>query len=710
MGVLLALVLGGAVEGLVGAQSLAQDSSSSRPALEVDVFPGRSWENRAAPLSGDPLQVEPGSAVTFDGATIEDGEIDDVAAAVNATPGVSFTNLTGNGQNANITLRGAGNQTLLTTAEQPVGLYVDDVFLANPAAFNFDLFDAERIEVLRGPQGTRGGRNSIAGAIRIETVKPRPGTSVESELTLGTFELRRLRANANTALIEDRIFNRLAATYTDRDGTVENLAGGDEINTLQNWGLRNQTGFALTPDLDARLSLDFADYSPVQTAIGPFDTVVDQEVTLFDPFEDNRQLYGGALTLDWRGSGFDLTSITALRGLHYDAEGSDFGGANLLLQQIEDDQLQASQEFRFSGSAGPDLDWVAGSYFFAEDLERGGFQQFNALAPVAGLPAGHRETSLGEQFFLSGALFGEATWHLTEKLDLIAGARLTYDHKSLDYRHVANDGIGALAPLQSLSDEISTLDLSPRVGLAYHPSENLTLYGTVARGYKGGGFNTAQIAGSDASFDAETAINYEIGVKSTWFDDRLVANASAFWFDWNDQQVQSIEFLGFPTVNAEASRVRGADLSIAARPIPGVDFIFGAAYTDATFTDFTDFPARAGITDVTDRRIPLSSEVTVNAALQVRRPLDEEARWFGRVDYAYRSDLFFDAPNAVRQPGYHLVSAKAGIETDAMGFYFWGKNLLDSKYRLSAADNGINGLTSVAGEPRSFGIELKVRF
>ena len=337
---------------------------------------------------------------------------------------------------------------------------------------------------------------------------------------------------------------------------------------------------------------------------------------------------------------------------------------------------------------------------------------FTGLAPALGLPPGHRETSSVEQTAYSLALYGDVTWHLGDRLDVFAGARLTYDKKQIDYRHLADDGIGALAPLQSLDDSLSHLDLSPRLGLSYDLTPEVLLYGVVSKGYRAGGFNTFFVQGDNLKVGHEVAWNLELGVKSTWFDDRLVANAAAYWFEWEDQQVQSSS-LGFPVLNADLSRSLGLELSLAGRPRPGLDLFVGLALTEAEFKDFKDYPANVtGVpSDVSGNRLPYSSRFDIALGGQWIHPIESGLRLFGRVDYRYRSALPFDPQGVLDQAGYDLLDARVGLEGDHWGLYLWGKNLTDSDYRVVALEGFAPDFNqAVAGEERTFGLEARVTF
>ena len=222
-------------------EAASETGAQSAPgSLFVPIFPGRRWEQRSAPLAGDPRQDQPVSATVLDKQTLSDTKIEDVVDLVKVVPGLSYSSLNGNGQTSNYTLRGISRFAPFTTTDYPVGLTVDGVPIANPAAYNFALFDVSRAEVLRGPQGTLGGRNAIAGLLNFETVAPLPKYGSTLISSYGNFDERSVRGSINSPLVDGKLYQRFSAAYRRRDGNLRNLAGGKPVNDRNDWGLRQQ--------------------------------------------------------------------------------------------------------------------------------------------------------------------------------------------------------------------------------------------------------------------------------------------------------------------------------------------------------------------------------------------------------------------------------------------------------------------------------------
>jgi len=682
-----------------------QGETSPDSSLHVTIRPSRRWERVTTPLAEDPLQTAPASATVYDEETIRDARIEEVEDIAATTPGMQMS-----GSTNRIVLRGAGDLLLFSTAEAPVGLYVDDVYIPNPGAFNFDLFDIERIEVLRGPQGYGGGRGAVAGDVRIRTVGPKPENSGALQAAYGSYHQRELHGTVNATTPDRTVLNRLTASVLRRDGTVRNLASGERISDRRNWGVRDQLAVRIGADAKAELSADFAAYNPVRPAPGPFDSVLDGNVSIFAPLTEKRRIFGGALRLDKSYGDMDVFSITAVRGFHFDTFGSDYGPNNLLNRGLDQSERYASHEIRLAGRHRR-VDWTTGVFLYGEAKDQESvIELINAAVPLF-LPIGHKETSIADQSLWSAAVFGEATWHVTDRLDLFAGLRGNYDHQSLDYAYVSNDGIAVLAPRQTRSESAGFTGLGWRAGISYELTPGVAPYVSVSRAQKPGGFNTILLPTTAVGFDKETATSYELGVKSEWLNGQLVANAAAFWFRRKNQQVQNVAAFGAPTVNARESLSKGLELTVAGRPAPGLDLLLTYAFTDSEFNDFPDFPLPGNTTmDLAGRDLPFVSEHGLTVAAHYVRPLTEEVRLVARADFRFRSSFHFDPQNRLRQPSYGLWNVRLGVRSDRWELSGWMKNLTDKRYRTSAATDPANGVLATPGDPRTVGLEFRRQF
>ncbi len=685
--------------------------------IEIRPLPSQTITTRRVEES---LERAPVSAKVFDRETVREADFRDVVDVIEATPGINYTTSTDSDRTTNISVRGVGSVIIGAGVDSALAYYVDDVFIGNPIGFNSDLFDVDRIEVLRGPQGTLFGKNALAGAINVFSVRPSAEPAQEWEAEFGNYDFYKLRSVVGSPIVDDGLSGRLAAVFTDRDGTIRNTAGDrGDIKTIENWGVRGQLTGKSDGPLQASLSLDYSEDRPTVTAAAGFDEVLDRVVAIRDPFDEKRNLWGGSAKVTYKKPNFELTSVTGIRGFSFASEGSDFVATDNFIQSQEDQQTQFSQEIRIASPEDTRLRWTGGVFAFYEDVNTVSFQELRDLAATFGVARGHRETSIADLTSQSYALFGDATWELADRLDVSSGLRITHERKTIDYSHSGSTGVGVLATQQVFGGSLSENDLSPRFNVSYRPMEDVMLYGSLSHGFKSGGFSNVFVSGDQFAFEAENAWNYEIGVKSHWWERRLAINASAFYFDWKDQQVQDFNTsFGVITANASNATSKGFDIDVAARPLNGVDINAWISYALSTFESFVDFPTPVAgdltrTTDVSGNRVPFASKLSYNAAVQYKRPLFADVSLMARLDYSYKGPFYFDAINSLKQGGYGLLDGRIGITgTNRWGkdwdLSVWVKNIFDTKYRTFAADRGaVLGIVASVGDPRMFGIRFR---
>jgi iron complex outermembrane receptor protein len=232
-------------------------------------------------------------------------------------------------------------------------------------------------------------------------------------------------------------------------------------------------------------------------------------------------------------------------------------------------------------------------------------------------------------------------------------------------------------------------------------------YASVSRGYKAGAFNSQLVGDTHFKFAAETAWNYEIGLKSMFLDDRVTFNVAAFYFDWQDPQVSVFNGFFFTTSNARSARSFGGECELVARPLPGFDVNVGGGYADATFVRFDNFlPGQSAA----GHRVPYTSKFTANAAVQYRLPLTAWIALMLRWDAAYKSSLFYDVANSLKEPGYVLVNVRLGLESERWDFFGFVRNMFDERYRTMGFLTPTQGPIGAPGDPRTYGVQVRIRF
>jgi iron complex outermembrane receptor protein len=628
--------------GLISAPTLyAAETSSSyvdSEQAEILVTARRREENS---------QDVPVAISALSGSTLDSTGTLNIGDVAQLAPALQF--YSSNPRNSAITIRGLGSPFGLTNdgIEPGVGVYVDQVYYARPAATTFDFIDIDQLEILRGPQGTLYGKNTDAGAVNITSKKPSLTPEAEGEVLGGNYHFLQGKASVSGPLLAETVTGRLGISYTHRDGTIYDVTTGRNINEEYNVGLRGQLLLNINETLSAKFYADYSyqnplccgqlfvrtgstqrplsrQYAALAAASGyappstnPFDRIADLDAEL-----RARQRYGGASSvIDWKIGPGTLTSVTAWRYWGWDpANDRDFTGLPITtISQNPSIEYQFSQELRYSGSTDR-LDYVVGVYAFREHVNTSGLQEQGSLASrwlLSGASANDSSILDGLQSHntvrlrdSSAAIFSQLAYHLAPSLQLQLGLRVNYDDKSGSYDAAVNNGpntsltgaqLGVLAP-QDYAAHFSNTDISGNFTVSYAWTAHLMSYATYARSTKPGGINLNGLPldaqnrpiTSVETVSPEKVNDYELGLKSQFLENRVTADVDAFWTDIHDYQAtvtnsQANVIRGY-LANAQAVRARGVEFDSTVRPIDSLKLYINGAFTDARYISFKDAP------------------------------------------------------------------------------------------------------------------------
>jgi len=559
-----------------------------------------------------------------------------------------------NPRNTTLNIRGMGSTFGLTNdgIDPGVGFYVDGVYYARPAATTLDFIDVERIEVLRGPQGTLFGKNTTAGAFNITTRKASFTPGANFEVSYGNYGYIQAKSSI-TGPLSNNLAARVSFSGTQRDGVLYNVATEKHVNDLNNLGVRGQLLYTPSSRVEIVLAADasrqrpdgyaqvVAGVAPTQRAAyrqfeqiiadlgydlptrNPFDRKIDHDT----PWRSGNDLGGVSLNADIQLGSGTLTSTTAWRYWNWDPSNDrDFTGLPVLsLSQATSKHKQWSQEIRYAGDLSSNLSGVFGVYAIGQDLktdpyhiEESGAAQWrfsqSSNSPLWATPGlfdgyGIRTTSKLTSF--SGAVFGQLDWAITEKLHVLPGLRFNYDDKKVDFNRQTYGGLETADPeLIALKNAVYTdqafnantdnTNLSGQITLAYKANERINTYATFSTNYKPIGLNLGGLPTSGgapmlelAEIKPEYVQHYEIGIK-TRPSDYSILNLTVYNTDVKDfqTQVQTAEVgvnRGY-LANAEKVRVRGAELDGNIN-INNIFSFYGAlSYTDGKYVSFTNAP------------------------------------------------------------------------------------------------------------------------
>jgi iron complex outermembrane recepter protein len=648
---------------------------------------------------GERLQDVPITVTVLDAEQIQYARVQQIGDVASRTPGVSFDAYPAS--QPRVFIRGIGSPDRGAAGDPSAAVFLDEIYLGRPAAVAFDAFDLERIEVLKGPQGTLYGRNVVGGAINVLSRRADPSAfDAGAEVTVGNYQRLDGAAFVNAPLADGKAAVRASGSWRTHDGYVRNTFTGNRVEDQDTSSTRLQ--LVARPSDDVRLSFtldgtrdratgpaqhafDLDEGSP-RAAFWTVDRNRERTAGATDGYQD-RDTWGARLQLDWDVSFATLTYLGSYRDLDYHTF-YDFDGGNRATNLIDiaganDEQSDFySNELRMSSLPGARVSWVAGLYNFGSDTDRLDTLALNLAGDALNEIYTQRAT------LDSYAVFGDVSWPLTDRFSVTTGVRYSRDEK--DYR-VSNTAGAAIVRAEERFDV--TVDRSYdaatyRFGGSFNLAEDHLLYLMVSRGFKSGGFQDTPASAADAAddFDPEYATQYELGQKSTFADGTLVWNNTLFLLDYTDLQTRRVlDSLAIVTDNAGEATIKGYETYLSWRAFAGARLTLSYAYTDATFDVFTPEPGL----DYAGNRISRTPEHKVVVSPSYEWLLSQGATLSFAADYSYESRIFDDNSNEapeIREPT-HFVDARVVYTSadDKWAVSMWGKNLTDELTRTFQA-------------------------
>lgn len=660
------------------------------------------------------------------------------------SPNVAVKNVYGNSFPI-ITIRGVGFNIFQSNQSSAAAVHVDDVYLGSPALLGFNLFDIERVEVLKGPQGTLYGRNTTAGNINYVTRRPHGEFEALLRLGYGRFDATRAEILLNAPL-GAALNGRLSGVYDYSDGWIENRLMGRNGAGANVLALRGQLDWAPAENLKVLLRMHggrdhskISYYKPRGTACPPGDRPNPLTCTDFlgysdidpDPWAVRSNLsgrydnpaYGTSVTLDWRGDAAALTSISAYD--HFErryADDDDASPSTSAHQNYDESFRQFSQELRLLSTTEGTLGWIIGAYFADERIRLFRDADISDLSGLLGAAPPFVFLMNADQETQAAALFGQTEWQLAERWKLTAGARFTRERKSYDYRNDMLIVAPPVIPGASVTGlRESWNDLSGRLGLDFSVSEDVLAYASISKGFKSGGFpaGTTLSNAQVLPYDPEDLIAYELGLKSTLLERRLRLNGAVFYYDYRDKQ----EFAYLPgavpgappnqvLTNAAKARIYGAEAELTWRAAQRLELSAALGVLDTRIEEFRS----AALADqaIAGNRLPNAPETSVNGRVRYELPLPDGSALVASADASYESEIYFDIQNdPSRREGGHTVlntSLSWTSQDESWAATLWGRNLSDRAFKVDSQDFGLGFLIDTYAPPRTFGVSVAKRW
>jgi len=591
------------------------------------------------------------------------------------------------------TLRGLHNTQLFS--DPAVVMYVDDAPFGNVFSYSTELYDVERLEVLRGPQGTVFGKNSEAGVIHITTRRPGDRFEAEGAASYGSYDAQYYRAAVTGPILTNRLYFGFAGIFEKRDGFLHNTNLKTEPDSIEGLSGRSFLEWKPASDWNIRFAMTGQDFDDGAQRLVPLGGGHFKNASDFAGVTDT-QSNGQSLRVEHRAPGFTFLSVTSrldwqLDPFKLDLDLSPFVGNTALIRQ---EQEQWTQELRVQSP--PEAEtwkWRAGFFLSTTETEGDSTRNFFVFPP--GFFANERTRfTMDDDTY---ALFGSVTARVGDKLDLTLGTRLEWTHKEID--RSKSSTIVAVGPTHRDED---FFNVAPKAGLEYHLTDAVTLYGSSGLGFRPGGFSAFIDPPASPEYDTELVWANELGAKTGWLERKLSVNAALFYNRVWDYQVERTVAgtTDLAIFTAPEVHTMGAEVELIARPVTGLELSGAFGYTHAEFVRYQD--PTTGV-DLAGNDTPYTPEFTATAAAQYKHRLG----FFGRVEFVAIGETFYDEANTgrFRQASYGLLNARLGYERKHFAVFLFGRNLTDTEYFVNKVVDLVAG---VPGEPATIGAMVQL--
>lgn len=681
--------------------NLEEDASQ----LDAVVVQGFSGVIGQARRRAESIQSIPESVVTFTSEQIEATGVSNLETFASQVPNLSFSSSQNVGVNF-ITVRGIPQ---IRNGDAPISFVVDGVTIPDANLFNQELFDLAMIEIVKGPQGALYGKNAIGGAINVVTQQP---TNIsKNRITLGYGNGNTIKAQGafSGPISKDKVFYRVSGSYKQSDGFFFNTTNQTEPDYYDDINFRGQLKFNLSDNFTATVS---GQYSNLQSGAlyyhiptngntsietNNFDDLAAESDVLGDAFVKN---FFGYLKLEYDLGNATLQSVTSYNDAKRNHEGDlDHSSFAAVLQYQDSDSKVFNQEVRVSSKdSDSPFSWDVGGFYQKNE------RYLNTIATLADNSPLLSNTYTNS--YNTFAAFAFLDFKATDRLTLSLGLR--YDNDEIEQENSAITN----------NLETSASEFQPKFSVAFKATENMMMYANYGRGYRAGGFNGNNTALFDQEFRPETSNNYEIGVKTNWWNDRLILNVAGFYIDFNDQQQYGVSvsppdiLLG--NYNYVESEVRGFEADLKLRTSEYLDILVGYGAVRSVILD-------GGMAGTTDRsafnnvETPFIPQQNYNFALQSNFPISENIDFNGFLTLKGTGQIYWHEDTDDVSPGYELLDGRLGFSiNNKFDINLWGSNILDEKYALehfSSSSAGGGGQDLVwLGRPATYGIDLIFKF
>jgi len=631
-------------------------------------------------------------------------------------------------------------------SENPaVSTYIDDVNNIDILANGFAFTDIERIEVLRGPQGTLYGRNAMGGVVNIITKKPTNKTSAFGELSFGNLGLQRYSTGYKTPIIKDKLFFGMNGLYQTQEGFLKNditgtsstdtklngKAVGGEQNFYGNIYLKWLPTSRFNVTLNVKGQKDKSDNSGfmVSQSSDTYAFENPDRINLARIAKHERNILNTSLVAKYLGNNYTLTSISALQTISFGFQDLDFPGIyhsyyNGKIGELLPPQKVWSEEFRINSNSEGKLQYTAGVYWFAqkgyEPTTNTAYELSNAEATMFGLPSGAFLINRNRSNNSGIAGFGELSYLLTPKLKATFGLR--YDHEK---REAIFNGFGDAMLLNGVVTDIKPnitangtySAVSPKLSLSYAINDLSNIYASFTRGFRAGGINASSLpAGVRQTFNPEFSNNYELGYKAFLLDKKLNVGASAFLIQWKDLQFYNLVApFTYARENVGDAQSAGFELEITAIPAKGLQLDGSFGYNPTEYKGFNLKRVNFGTgvettTAIGGNSLSNAPSHTIFLGAQYEYTIATKLKAVVRGEVRNIGSYYTDIQNKIEQPTYTVINSRIGLTYDKYSLFFWGQNLNNERYLAFGNPDSSFGRSVRTAAPRTVGVTLSAKF
>ncbi len=747
------------------AQSVASDAEiSDEASVDQIVITARRREEK--------LQEVPITVSAVSGQVLKAERLDRVADY--AAKIANFSALQQNTRVSTLTVRGLGGNANSDGSEAGVGLIVDGVFFTHPGFSWLDFVDLDHIELARGPQGTLLGKNTTLGALIVTTKAPSYTPEATTSATASSHDHYQLRANLSGPIVADKIAGRLTVYGDTGGGWIHNKADGKDYLDNHRWAVRGQLLLDPNPSFSDRLIVEHyetKEYNNYYPAVGDPLTYVNGTARngwarrLATGFGYTPSYKVGDVNYDtqdrvisktdglsniaeFKIGDYRLTSISAWRRLYYRPNNdSDYTPYPIFRAGYDVDVDQYSQELRLASPTGGKVDWQTGIYLLKQEVRSNYRFQFLSKASAyfisPTLPSailnGVEADQIGTADTKSAAIFGQGTWHVSDKADLTGGLRYTHEDREAANNVLSFGGAdltGALAPYAayrkavtgpaySVTGEKKNGSVAWLINPSYKISDAILAYASASYSEKSGAANLGAKVGDSIIIGPEKSTDYELGIKTTLAGGRATFNANLYRDNIDGYQATLVDPTGASTrtylANAGKVRLQGIEVEGAAQVTDRLNLSFATAWAESIYVSYKNAPPPAEYTyagaptsvDLSGKQVPFAPNWTGNISARWTQPIGTELTLFAYANETWRSRTYLHPLSSYgRQAGYALTNAGIGLRSrdDRWSVTLWSKNLFDKNYAVAfSAATAIAPYAAILGDPRSVGLTLTAK-